>query len=54
VNAFFIEPTRLEISRVMPESDKLSRTLRIAVVADLRTDVLGEYEWPTQTPTACA
>lgn len=44
VDAFLIEPTWLEVSHVRLSSPKLRRSLRIAVVADLQTDVIGDYE----------
>ncbi len=44
VDAFFIEPTQLEISYVKLTSNKLNEKLRIAVVADIQTDVIGNYE----------
>jgi predicted MPP superfamily phosphohydrolase len=42
--AFFVEPRRLEIERIEIRSDKLEAPLRVVVVADLQTDVIGEYE----------
>lgn len=44
VDAFFIEPFRLELTRVRIESPKLKRRLRIGVLADLQTDKVGEHE----------
>lgn len=42
--AFRIEPFSLEVSRHRVPSDELSGALRIAVLADLQTEVIGEYE----------
>ena len=44
VDAFFIEPFRLELTRVRVESPKLKRPLRIGVLADLQTDKIGGHE----------
>ena len=44
LDAFVIEPRALEVNRLSLVSDKLSRPLRIAVVADLQTDHIGDYE----------
>ncbi len=44
VDAFLIEPTRLEVSRLRLESSKVARPLRIGVLADLQTDAIGDYE----------
>jgi predicted MPP superfamily phosphohydrolase len=44
VDAFLIEPTWLEVSRVRVPTAKLTRPLRIVVLADLQTDVLGHYQ----------
>jgi predicted MPP superfamily phosphohydrolase len=43
-DAFLIEPTRLEVSRVRLTTKKVRRPVRIVVLADLQTDVLGPYE----------
>lgn len=43
-DAFLIEPHWLEVSRVRLLTKKLSRPLKIALLADLQTDVIGEYE----------
>ena len=43
-DAFLIEPRWLEVSRVRLATDKLSQPLKIALVADLQTDTLGNYE----------
>ncbi|MEM1202460.1 MAG: metallophosphoesterase [Acidobacteriota bacterium] len=42
--AFLIEPRYLEVSRVELTSPKLDHPVRIAVVADLQTDHIGDYE----------
>ncbi|MBN2216025.1 MAG: metallophosphoesterase [Pirellulales bacterium] len=44
VDAFWIEPTWLEVTHLRIESPKLSRPIRVAVVADLQTDQAGSYE----------
>lgn len=44
VDAYWIEPYWLEVTYHRLESDKLDRPLRVAVVADFQTDVLGDYE----------
>jgi len=44
VEAFLIEPTQLEVTRVPLVSDKITKPVRIVVVADLQTDVIGPYE----------
>jgi hypothetical protein len=44
VDAYWIEPRRLEVSRVGLVSTKVNQTIRIAVVADLQTDAIGDYE----------
>ncbi len=43
-DAFLIEPTWLEVSHYQLSSTKLTRPLRIVVVADLQTDGFGDYE----------
>jgi len=43
-DAFFFEPSRLEVSRHRLSSSKISRRLRVVVVADLQTDHVGSYE----------
>jgi len=43
-DAFFIEPAWLEVSHLRLPAAKLSRPVRIAVVADLQTDAFGSYE----------
>ncbi|HVX12803.1 MAG TPA: metallophosphoesterase [Pirellulales bacterium] len=44
VDAFLIEPHWLEVSRVRIASPKLSKPVRIALLADLQTDEIGPYE----------
>lgn len=44
VDAFFIEPATLEVSRVVVESERAPRALRIVVVADLQLEAFGEHE----------
>ncbi len=42
--AFLIEPHWIEVNHVQIASPKLSRPLRMAIVADLQTDKVGDYE----------
>ena len=44
VDAFLLEPVWLEVNRYRIVSNKLSGPLRIVVIADLQTDVIGPYE----------
>lgn len=44
VDAFFIEPYWLEVSHVRIPTPKLERPLKIVVLADFQTDVIGNYE----------
>lgn len=44
IDAFVVEPKWLEVSRVELHSTKLQQPVRIVVLADLQTDVLGPYE----------
>jgi hypothetical protein len=44
VDAFFVEPRALEVSRLRLESPKVTRPLTIVLVADLQTDDFGAYE----------
>ncbi len=44
VDAFFIEPQWLEITHYEVTTDKLSRDYTVAVLADIQTDVPGDYE----------
>lgn len=43
-SAFWLEPTRLEVSRVRLESDEVERPLRLVLVADIQTDRVGPFE----------
>jgi len=43
-DAFWVEPARLEVSHLQVSTARLSRPVRIAVVADLQTDAFGAYE----------
>jgi len=43
-DAFLVEPTRLEVSRVRIVSQKISRPVKIVLLADLQTDQIGWYE----------
>lgn len=43
-DAFLVEPTWLEVSRVTLTSPKLKQRLKIVVMADIQTDHVGEYE----------
>lgn len=44
IDAFFIEPYWLEVSRIQLSYPKLEKPLKIAVVADFQTDVWGESQ----------
>jgi len=44
VDAFLVEPERLEVTRHRMTTSKLRTPLRIAVLSDLQTDAPGEYE----------
>ncbi|HJN75066.1 MAG TPA: hypothetical protein QGF58_14150 [Myxococcota bacterium] len=44
IDAFFVEPTALEVSHVEIHTSKVSDPLRIALVADIQTDEVGPYE----------
>jgi len=44
VDAFWIEPTWLEVTRVRLRSPKLTRPVRIVVLADFQAETLGSYE----------
>jgi predicted MPP superfamily phosphohydrolase len=46
-DAFLVEPTWLEVSHYELRSPKLSRPVRIVVLADLQTDQYTEYEQQT-------
>lgn len=43
-DAFLIEPYWLEVTHQTLVSEKLSRAIRLAIVADLQTDQIGDYE----------
>ena len=44
LDAFLIEPTWLEVTRVRITTSKLTKPVRIVVLADLQTDRIGRYE----------
>jgi uncharacterized protein len=44
IDAFLIEPHWLDVRTVRLHSDKISRPIKIAILADLQTDEIGEYE----------
>jgi len=44
VDAFWIEPVWLEVSHVTLASPKLSRKVRVVVLADFQTNRIGDYE----------
>ncbi len=44
IDAFFIEPTALEINHVAISSPKLTKPMKIVVIADFQTDSIGDYE----------
>lgn len=44
VDAWFLEPEWLEITHRRITSAKIKRPLRIAIIADIQTDHVGEYE----------
>jgi len=44
VDAFFIEPHWLEVTRHRIVSAKVKRPLKIAIIADYQTDAIGAYE----------
>lgn len=44
IDAFLIEPHMLEIKRHAIVSDKLDTPLHVAIVSDLQTDNMGDYE----------
>ncbi|NQV31248.1 MAG: metallophosphoesterase family protein [Phycisphaeraceae bacterium] len=43
-DAFLIEPHWLEVAHVTLTSEKLDRSIRVAVLADIQTDAPGEYD----------
>ena len=44
VDAFLVEPTRLEVSHHQLPSEKILHPIRVVVLADLQTDRIGRYE----------
>jgi hypothetical protein len=44
VDAFYVEPTWLQVSRIELATAKVDRPLRIVVLADLQTDEFGPYQ----------
>lgn len=42
--AFLVEPQKLELNRITVESAKVAEPLRIAILADIQTDDVGEHE----------
>lgn len=44
VDAFFIEPKWLEITRMKIRSSKVPRYAKIAIISDVQTDQVGEFE----------
>ncbi|MFC1760995.1 metallophosphoesterase [Planctomycetota bacterium] len=44
IDAFWIEPQALNVTYRRFHSDKLDRPMRIAVLADIQTDIPGDYE----------
>jgi predicted MPP superfamily phosphohydrolase len=44
IDAFWIEPEWLEVSTVEIESAKITKPVRIAIIADFQTDEIGDYE----------
>lgn len=44
LDAFFVEPQWLEVTHYEVRSKKIEQPLRIAVLADIQTDDVGEYE----------
>jgi len=44
IDAFLIEPTQLEVSHVRIASPKITRPIKIVLLADLQTDHIGRYE----------
>lgn len=44
IYAFLIEPYRLEVNRYQIASPKITRSVRIVIIADLQTDNIGAYE----------
>ena len=44
VHAFHLEPTRLEVNHHRIVTERLDEPLRIALIADLQTDAVGDHE----------
>jgi len=44
VDAFLVEPTWLEVTRIELPSAKIDRPIKVVVLADLQTDRIGGYE----------
>lgn len=44
IDAFFIEPRQIEVSRYAAKSNKLHGMLRIGILSDLQTDDVGTHE----------
>ncbi len=44
IDAFFIEPTQLEVNEVTVASNKVKVPFTIAVIADIQSDAIGDYE----------
>lgn len=44
IDAFFLEPHDLQIDHFEVKTTKLDKPIKIAVVADLQTDIVGDYE----------
>ncbi|CAN5145920.1 hypothetical protein BH11CYA1_BH11CYA1_34370 [soil metagenome] len=44
IDAFAIEPHWLEVTNVKLSSSKITKPIKIAVLSDLQTDCIGEYE----------
>ncbi len=44
IDAFLIEPQWLETTHVVLQSDKITKPIKIAVLSDLQTDHVGDYE----------
>jgi len=44
IDAFLIEPQWLEVTHVVLHSDKITKPVKIAVLSDLQTDHIGDYE----------
>jgi len=44
IDAFIVEPHWLEVTKVKLSSSKITKAIKIAVLSDLQTDQIGEYE----------